>query len=298
MRQAVHTRGFTLIELLVVIAIIAILIALLLPAVQQAREAARRTQCQNNLKQIGLALHNYHDQHGTLPMGSNLTGGAGAWGWAALILPQLDLTSAYNLINFEHPDCCVYNRALQLAKKPDAESNPYRVLICPSDVHGGEKVPHGWVNPTTPACSAYPCGDLVPGTYLGVSGDRAFACAGTTTGNGALFSRSSIKMAAFRDGTSQTMLVGERGLPIGMVWGWLICGGSECEQYISTEQGLSPGGDRQCTAGIIERFWSWHPGGAHFLFADGRVQNLSYNIDYTTYKRLSTRAGNEAVGVY
>ena len=294
----VRVRGFTLIELLVVIAIIAILIALLLPAVQQAREAARRMQCQNNLKQIGLALSNYHDQHLALPMGSTSNGGKGWWGWAALILPQLELTPAYNLINFEHSDCCVYNRALQLASQPDAGSNPYRVLICPSDFRGGEKVTHGWANPVTPACSAYPCGDLVPGTYLGVSGDKGFACAGTLTGNGALFSRSSVRMAGIRDGTSQTMLIGERGLSQGMVWGWLICGGTECEQYISTEQGLSPGGDLPCSAGIIERFWSWHPGGAHFLFADGHVQMLSDSIDYATYTRLSTRAGNDLPGAY
>lgn len=291
-------RGFTLIELLVVIAVIAVLIALLLPAVQQAREAARRSQCQNNLKQIGLALHNYHDQFQMLPMGSSPNGVGIAWGWAATILPQLDQTVAYNLINFETPDCCTYNRALQVASKADPESKPYRVLICPSDVHGGEKVPHGWANPTVPACSAYPCGDLVPGTYLAVSGNKGFGCAGSTVANGMFYSRSSTRMSSITDGTSQTMMVGERGLPIGMVWGWLICGGTECDQYISTELGLSPGGDLQCTQGVTERFWSWHSGGCQFLFADGRVQMLSYSIDYATFTRLSTRSGSEVVGNY
>jgi prepilin-type N-terminal cleavage/methylation domain-containing protein len=101
-------RGFTLIELLVVIAIIAILIALLLPAVQQAREAARRTQCRNNLKQLGLAFHNYHDIYNRFPGGhmwdsstastNNVTGTG--WGWAAALLPQMDQLAAYNQIDF------------------------------------------------------------------------------------------------------------------------------------------------------------------------------------------------------
>ena len=104
-------KGFTLIELLVVIAIIAILIALLLPAVQQAREAARRTQCKNNLKQVGLALHNYHDVALSFPIGSNASNtnsnGDGHWGvsWWARILPYADQAPLYNTLQFEgnHP---------------------------------------------------------------------------------------------------------------------------------------------------------------------------------------------------
>src|SRR5688500_4365529 len=107
-RPVPRRRGFTLIELLVVIAIIAVLIALLLPAVQQAREAARRTQCRNNLKQIGLALHNYHDVHNTFPMGycAGMTYVDGAsdtspgWSWATYILPQLDQGPLYNQFNW------------------------------------------------------------------------------------------------------------------------------------------------------------------------------------------------------
>ena len=106
-RKPFKGRGFTLIELLVVIAIIAVLIALLLPAVQQAREAARRTQCKNNLKQIGLALHNYHDNFSALPPGwIGVTGtvtdvyGMNGWGWGSKILPQIDQANLYNTMNF------------------------------------------------------------------------------------------------------------------------------------------------------------------------------------------------------
>ena len=102
MRKLTMKRGFTLIELLVVIAIIAILIALLLPAVQQAREAARRSQCKNNMKQIGLALHNYHDVYNTFPPGYvgqtdvSILAGYGLWSWSALILPYIDQAPLYN----------------------------------------------------------------------------------------------------------------------------------------------------------------------------------------------------------
>src|SRR6188508_2861000 len=94
----VERRGFTMIELLVVIAIIAILIVLLLPAVQQAREAARRTQCKNHLKQLGLAIHNYHDVFNMFPTGV----GYSLWGWKVFILPYIDQSAQYNMINFSN----------------------------------------------------------------------------------------------------------------------------------------------------------------------------------------------------
>ncbi len=282
--------GFTLIELLVVIAIIAILIALLLPAVQQAREAARRSQCQNNFKQIGLAIHNYHDAHRCFPMGSALQTGSGAWGMWMAMLPQLEYSAAYKSVNTNKTDCCLELIAQQAAGKLTPTEVPMKVFHCPTDPMSGQSVNSG-VAPNT-----YPCGRLHPGNYLGVSGNQDFSCSGTTTGNGMFFSLSSVRMALVRDGTSSTLAVGERGLPNDLTWGWSLCGGTECEHYISTQRGLSPGKNGDLTSGIVERFWSWHSGGAYFLLTDGHVRYLNYSINYATYTQLSTRAGNEVVG--
>lgn len=288
-----HRRpGFTLIELLVVIAIIAVLIALLLPAVQQAREAARKAQCQNHLKQLGLALHNYHDQANTFPMGSSRIT-AGAWGWAFYLFPYLDQANAYHLVDFNNPDCCVYLRSLQnsVPPKPDPQSKAYQVLICPTDPNGGRLLPAGSPN-------AYPCGNLVPGNYLGVSGDTEYGISGTLNGNGVFYTMSKTRLANITDGASQTILIGERGLSNDLVWGWSVCGSTEYEQYLSTARGLSPGKNGPYTSGVVEHFWGWHPGGTHFLFGDGRVQTLSFNMDYAIFKALSTRSGGEVNGQY
>ena len=290
--QRVKHRGATLIELLVVIAIISLLMSLLLPAVQQTREAARRVECQNNLRQIGLALHNYHGAHEVLPMGSSRSG-QHAWGYAVHLLPYLDQRPAYQTADFKTQDCCAFIRAQQIAvpRQPEPASRPYRVLICPTDSKGYEMLLHG----TKPAV---PCGDLYPGDYLGVSGDRQFGPAGTTQGTGAFFSLSSVRFAHFKDGLSQTIVIGERGIPSDLVWGWLICGGTEFEQYLSTERGLNRGIITNGFWGNENRFWSWHADGSHFLFGDGRVRPLAFGMDRTVLHRLSTRAKGDQPGEF
>ncbi len=295
MRQSRARRAFTLIELLVAIAIIAVLIALLLPAVQQAREAARRTQCRNNLKQLALGLHNYQETHGVYPMGS-ATPAPVAWGYAMHLMPFLDNSTAYHLVNFETPDCCLEILALQTATppRPDPASYVHEFLICPSDPNGG-------ITLTSGSPGAYPCGNLYPGNYLGVSGDQAAAgtCGRTSNGNGMLFTLSSTSPRSCTDGLSNTLFVGERGIPQDRVWGWLLCGGQECEHYLSTARGFSPGQSASwSTAAIAERFWGWHAGGGQFALGDGSVRFLNYSMDTNLYRDLSTRNGAEVLGQF
>ncbi|MEZ6129254.1 MAG: DUF1559 domain-containing protein [Planctomycetaceae bacterium] len=288
--------AFTLIELLVVIAIIGILVSILLPAVQQARAAARRTQCKNNLKQIGLALHNYHDVHRVFPMGSSSESLPGAWGMMAHILPYLELNNTYQLIDFEESGCCKAVKLLQQATppKPDPSSQGIGVFFCPDDFNSGTQLLSG---PTGPSPNTYDCGLLFPGDYLGISGDSEGnpGCSGTLNGNGTFYSLSKTRIGDITDGTSSTLIVGERGIPSDRGWGWYLCGGTECEHYVSSERGLSPGQNVPSWQGTLRRFWSWHAGGAHFLLGDGSVSFLNYSMDFNTYRAMSTRASGEIV---
>lgn len=289
-------RGFTLIELVVTLGVIAILISLMIPAVQAVRERARSVKCASQLKQVGLALHNYHTTHLVFPMGSSafvpkLTSSAppsGAWGYVSYLLPYLDETPRWRTINFQSPNCCAEIIQQQASGQRDPVSQPLTIAICPSDPMGGILHESGW-------SISYPCGRLFPGNYLGVSGDQTRGCAGIKNGNGVLFSLSSTTTSAIRDGLSQTLMVGERGIPSHQAWGWLICGGTECEHYLSTYYGLAPGEDGGAAQDVDRRFWSWHRSGAHFVFADGRVRYLNYSIDDSVFAAISTVKGAETL---
>ncbi|MCA9011435.1 MAG: DUF1559 domain-containing protein [Planctomycetaceae bacterium] len=288
-------RGFSLIELLVVIAVIAILVSLLLPAVQQAREAARRTQCRNNLKQLGLALHNYHDTHRVFPPGS-LPGTGLAWGFVAHTLPFFEQTSVYNTIDFAQTDCAVFLKAQQSAGQANAASVVLSILACPSDPRSGTLLLSG---PLGPSPDTYDAGIVCPSNYLGVAGSRESAAwcpySGITNGNGMMFTSSRVRMSDITDGTSNTLMLGERGIREDFGWGWPICGGTECEQYISSERGLTPADNPPNTPDIERRFWSWHAGGNHFLLTDGAVRFLSTSMDYNNFTALSTRSSGEVI---
>ncbi len=300
-------RGFTLIELLVVIAIIAVLVALLLPAVQQAREAARRSQCQNQLKQMGIALNSYHESLKCLPPGSLRTAGTGnAWGFSLFLLPYLERTAAYETVNFNTTQtCCTWIKAMQAMtpKSPEPQSMPMPFYYCPSDPNSNRSLMSG---PTGPSPGSGDCGLLYPGNYLGSSGTIGLstmsACfstgSGTLNGNGVLYTDSRVRISDITDGTSNTFAVGERGLPQDLGWGWILCGGTECEQYLSAKTGIINPVSMTGTDLNVMSFWSWHPGGAYFLFADGSVHFISQSISFQTYQALSTRNGEEVIGEY
>jgi prepilin-type N-terminal cleavage/methylation domain-containing protein len=266
-------KAFTLIELLVVIAIIAILIALLLPAVQQAREAARRTQCRNNLHQIGLALHNYHDTHSVFPPGEITDGGSSYlhnWAsWQTMILPFVDEVALYNGFNFD----------IKLATKTSSTVGQSLLgqYTCPSD-----DPPKVYSN-TMGGSYAGNCGTLFANAY------RISSCPGGCAAAGPLYACSSVRIRDIRDGTSNSMAAGEALAGQG-------AGGTDCywaRGYAwfavrATENPLNGFSG-------ASRFIGKHEGGAFFLFCDGQVRFLSENIDTSTYRALSTIAGNELI---
>lgn len=297
-----RSRGFTLIELLVVIAIIAILIALLLPAVQQAREAARRTQCRNNLKQIGVALHNYSDAHKTFPPGYvSLFDAAGndtgpGWSWATLVLPQMDLAMVYNQVNI--------NTGVEQPSNATVRMHSFPVFQCPSD-SPFLPVWTAWSrNPATGAPIARIC-DVGSSNYVAMFGTTEPGVGG----DGISFRDSRVGVRDIIDGTSTTLMVGERSQSLGeATWTGAVLGamlmpdgsdgvGSGPPENSSSfvlghsGDGFTPG-DPQSHG---NQFFSRHADGVHFLFADGHVGFLTRHMNYNVYTALSTRAGNEVV---
>jgi prepilin-type N-terminal cleavage/methylation domain-containing protein/prepilin-type processing-associated H-X9-DG protein len=307
--------AFTLIELLVVIAIIAILIGMLLPAVQKVREAAARTKCQNNLKQIGLALHNHHSEYGHFPPGYGSApavlpppGDAGGdtgpgWGWAAHLLPYLEQDPLCRQIDFKLD---ITNPA-----HADARKQAVPVFRCPSDspVPAGETFAVTFATPGTPIAVAF-------SNYAAMFGTGE-ASEDPAHGNGVFYRNSKVNVLQITDGTSQTLAVGERSAS--RVWGtWTgSVTGAETppapgSPSTVTEEGPAlvlghtgeplPGPDYSDihtpnSAGAhVDDFTSRHPQGVNMLMADGSVRMLTDSINPATWVGLGTRAGGEVVG--
>ncbi len=304
-RHPAARQGFTLIELLVVIAIIAILIGLLLPAVQKVRSAAARIQCINNLKQIGLALHTYHDANNGLPQGSApYTSAApfeGSWTWMTFILPHVEQDNVHrqartfatgggsNWYPWYNPACAIKQK----------------VYTCPADSRGTQVfigAPHGIVD------QALTC-------YMGNSGTTA------TSYDGVLYQKSKVTLTAITDGTSNTIMVGERPPNSNLEFGWWFAaygydGRGNADSVITSNDlaqanyfntsygcdttnmalkiGLQPGKPNVgCDAA---HYWSFHDGGSLFLMGDGSCRMINYSAN-TLIPALTTRDKGEVVSL-
>ncbi|QEL20471.1 DUF1559 domain-containing protein [Limnoglobus roseus] len=293
-------RGFTLIELLVVIAIIAILIGLLLPAVQKVREAAARSQCVNNLKQVGLALQNYHDANQKFPPGyvsafdaaGNDTGPG--WGWAAHVLPQMEQDNLYRQIDLKQP--------IEAAANASARVVIVKSFLCPYDAPPQQAIPVGprsaSAQLTSTTCT------VAPANYIGNFGVNEPG----VDGDGVFYRNSAVRIADVTDGTSSTLMVGERSFYyaeatwVGAVTGANLAPTPGSPLPVQTENAsnfvLAHTGetyDGPANPKEINHYAARHTGGGNFVFADGHVAYLSRSTTYATYKALSTRATGEAI---
>ena len=307
-RRSRLRHGFTLIELLVVIAIIAILIALLLPAVQQAREAARRSTCKNNLKQIGVALHNYHDTYNMFPPGAipalrpnrrNYIGNEEHYNWLTFILPQMEQNNAFETIGVSTRTLANVGRALgNNSNALNQMFPPIASYQCPSDTTGprlkaGMRRRHFNGN-------GFPGGGTFrPPTsnYIGVCGYRDINRpnrADRQPNEGMFYNLSRLSFRDMIDGASNTFMVGERNERCG-AGTWIGNrnpggGGTHGADYslgrisVPLNHPLN-GGATNCTDG----FSSEHPGGAQFLYGDGRVRFISENINFRNVSGVGWR---------
>jgi prepilin-type processing-associated H-X9-DG protein/prepilin-type N-terminal cleavage/methylation domain-containing protein len=312
-RASARPPAFTLIELLVVISIIGVLIALLLPAVQASREQARRTVCTNNLKQIGLALATYTNRHGLLPPGyqsiynSLYQAEIGpGWGWASMILPDLEQQPLYNHIQFEVP--------LQLATQSTVCSTAMSVFFCPSD-----NMPRSWTATNSETwmymgqiySTSIPICNVAGSNYVGMFGISEPG----VNGEGVFFRGSFIPPAAITDGLGNTLCAGERSVNLNLgrgmaTWVGAVPGANlwscapnpfepdsgTCVEESGagmilghTGEGHGPGDPK----GDVNQFLSRHGRGANFLYCDGHVRYLRNEMNYRVYKALSTRNWGE-----
>jgi prepilin-type N-terminal cleavage/methylation domain-containing protein/prepilin-type processing-associated H-X9-DG protein len=289
-------RGFTLIELLVVISIIAVLIALLLPAVQAAREAARRTQCVNNLKQIGLALHGFHDVNGKLPAGNIGCDGyeiGTRWGWIPRILPFMEGTTTTNAMNFTQASWQASFTYLQM-KWPQ--------FLCPSDPYSGDIVEEEdfaaptWIISQSDYAANH--GDYMNSGGVGqLPNFGNTACLAEVRGPISRFGWAAT-FAQITDGLSNTFMAGECIGRTSIVVNWGVESFATTAypiNYLNRSLVTNPPNQSNPRWDESIGFRSFHPGGANFLMCDGSVKFVKDGIAGANYRALASRNGGEVI---
>ncbi len=297
-------HGFTLLELLVALAIVAILLALLLPAIQQVREAARRTTCRSHLRQIGIALHSYHDVHRCVPPGEVSEWGppdfGGGWGWGTFLLPYLDQSPLYARLNPQGETDALGKYFAQNARIYPGGETVLEVFRCPSAVlpdHATELGPIPLSVQSVGYATADYKGNMHGGILMALTQLRD---AGEVP----------MRFSDITDGLSQTIAVGEASYPgrSGDQWPQWIGGvlAPQTNSHFSVLFAVRRIYPINCVPDFGDRYWidaksdlcalSLHRGGAQFLFADGAVRFLSETVDVQLYEALGTRKGGEVVG--
>jgi prepilin-type N-terminal cleavage/methylation domain-containing protein len=307
-------RGFTLVELLVVIAIIGVLVALLLPAVQAAREASRRSQCANNVRQIGIALHNYHDIFLAFPINYRPKGTTGAadyatWSWMQGILPFIEQSNLYNTMSV--------SERMSLPNNLKVAETPIKTYLCPSDgltrngMMSGRSDGGG-----TKAVQNYKACSGAAWNWAFVNTDNvrwgSTESNGLTKCDGLICSNSQgtppsdmnwvmknmTRFATVADGTSNTFAIGE-AIPAWSNWTWWYCQNAAvatCGVPLNYKRGVEK---LEASAANWNRnysFYSLHPSGANFGMTDASVRFVPDNIDLVLYRALATTEGGESVG--
>lgn len=315
--------AFTLIELLVVVAIIGVLIGLLLPAVQSVREAARRTACGSNMRQVGLALHHLHDHLKRFPAGwSGVSAGhtppepadeSPGWGWAAHLLPQIEQQATFDAIDFRQP--------IFLGSDPSIHESVRKqsvpIFLCPSDVTGpsqagqlfgigmddhanehekhdhededhADESGHGFHPVDGPELGVL-C-EVAKANYVGSFGWFSEIDESPAAGDGVFFRNSRVAFKDVVDGLSKTILVGERSSKFGCsTWLGTVQGAEALRARIVGVADHAPN-----AGGHFDDYSSGHPAGVHFVFGDASTQFISNDIDVQVLQALCTRAGGEA----
>jgi prepilin-type N-terminal cleavage/methylation domain-containing protein/prepilin-type processing-associated H-X9-DG protein len=285
-------RGFTLVEVLVVIAIVGLLLALVLPAVQGAREAGRRIRCANNLRQLGIGLHHYHDVHRAFPaayLGDRTNWMRPHWSWSAFLLPYLEQRPLYDGLGVTTKE---FGYGATFAP-PSAETQAHLdVFVCPSDV--GPALNHRK-------------GSHAKSNYRGVQGNQPTL---TVTydilagQNGVFYMNSCVSTAGITDGSSNTLALGECLLDpqdqghVAALWAGMR-GSEDGMTHISDCMWAINATPEFCINGQADQAYSsHHPGGAQFLFADGAVHFLKQTMDGSALERLAAKSDGQPVGEY